>query len=116
MAAVSKIARRRLIALTVAYAVALQTVLTGFVVLAMAAAPEICAPAGIGPMPGSNPSGPDCAACPVSCGGGPDGLAPDTLAVTAPPALFFGIGQPVAPAVLGAAQCGLPPCRAPPAA
>src|ERR1700730_18745237 len=54
------IARRRMIALTAAYAVALQAILSSFGLLAMAgrSAQEICGPARN--LPGSLPTGPDC--------------------------------------------------------
>jgi hypothetical protein len=115
--AVTKITCRRLIALAAAYAVALQAVLAGFAVLATSAPAEICAPAGSSPPPGSIPMGPDCAACPVLCGSaGPHGMAPDTVALAAPPLPSFGIERRVAPAVPPPGQRRLPPSRGPPAA
>src|SRR5260221_14325155 len=102
MAAVTKIARR-LIALTVAYALASHAVLAGFLVLAMAA-PEICASARTGPIPDSIPMGFDCAACPVQCGGaGTDGIATDAFVVVEPPVPSFGIDRHVASVTPGSA-------------
>jgi len=66
---------RRLIALTAAYAIALQAALAGVVLLAASAhaTPQICAAVGHDPQSGSLPMGSDCAACPALCGGaGPD--------------------------------------------
>jgi hypothetical protein len=117
MVTVTKIACRRLIALAVAYAVALQVVLAGFAMLATAAMPEICASAGPGPIPGSIPMGSDCAVCPVLCGSaGPDGIAPDIFVFVAPSVSSFGIDRRVVPAAPGSAQRWLPPSRGPPAA
>jgi hypothetical protein len=111
------IARRRMIALTAAYAVALQAILSSFGLLAMAgrSAREICGPARN--LPGSLPTGPDCMmACPVPCGGaGLAGVAPDDLAVAARPAPSSSVEMRV-PVLLRAAQRLLPPPRAPPAA
>jgi hypothetical protein len=109
----------RLIALIAAYAIALQAVLAGFAMLATAAhaAPELCVAAGHGPIPGSTPLGPDCAACPLQCGGaGPDGFAPAALTLVPPTKRSFGVAHRVAAVVLGAAARLLPPSRAPPVA
>jgi hypothetical protein len=113
------VARRRMIALTAAYAVALQAILSTFAVLAMSgrSAQEICAPVANGALPRSLPAGPDCMACPVPCGGaGLAGVAPDSRAVAVRPAPSSSVALRVAPVPLRAAQRLLPPTRAPPAA
>ena len=107
---------RRLIALTVAYAVTSHAMLAGLLVLAMAA-PEICASAGTDPIPDSIPKHPYYTACPVLCGSaGTDGIAPNTFAVAAPQVSSFGIDRHVALVTPGSAWRRLPPSRAPPAA
>jgi hypothetical protein len=109
---------RRLIALTAAYAIALQAALAGFAVLAASAhaAPEICA-AGHESPSGSMPMGSDCGTCPALCvGAGPDAAAPGSFTLAAPVVASFAVerrGVPVAP---WPAQRLLPPSRAPPAA
>jgi hypothetical protein len=110
---------RRLIALTAAYAVALQAALAGVALLAapaQAAAPQICAAVGHDPQSGSIPSGSDCAACPALCGGGPGGVAPGGFTVVAPGAAAFALERRIVPATPWRAQRLLPPSRAPPAA
>ena len=106
---------RRLIALVAAYAVALHAMLAGLPVLAMAAAPELCASVAPGPIPDSIPAAPDCVGCPVPCGGAV-GIAPEIFAVVAPPVASFGIDRRAAPVAPGAAWRRLPPARGPPAA
>jgi hypothetical protein len=108
---------RRMIAWTVAYAVALQAMLLGFAVRALTAGPasEICTPAGNAApaAPAPHPMRFDCLACPAMCG---TGLAPartaDTVAQT-PTARaeshLIHVVAPIAPRLL-------PPSRAPPAA
>ena len=110
---------RRLIALTAAYAIALQAALAGVVLLAPSArtAPQICAAVGHDPQSGSIPMGADCAACPALCGGaGPDAVAPGGFAVAAPAVASFAVDRRIAPVMLQRAQRLLPPSRAPPAA
>jgi len=111
---------RRLIALTAAYAIALQAALAGVVLLAAsahAAAPQICAAVGHDPQSGSLPMGADCAACPALCGGaGPDAVAPGGFAVAAPAAAALALERRIVPVTLRPSQRLLPPSRAPPAA
>jgi hypothetical protein len=112
---------RRLIALTVAYAIALQALLSGFAVPAVTAgrATDICVPAGNAPraMPPApaaphHPSGSDCLACSTMCGAG---LPP------APGALMVGLTRGpsaesrLSQVVVRAEPRLLPPSRAPPA-
>jgi hypothetical protein len=117
---VTTIARRRLIALTVAYAVALQAVLSSFAMLTMAghAAQGICASAASGTLPGPLlPASRECIACPILCGGmALAGIAPPDVAVPVPPPRSSGVAGGAAPWTLPAAQRLLPPPRAPPAA
>jgi len=108
-------ARRRLIALTAAYAVALQAVLASFVLLAMSGRPaqEICTPAGDGQ---SLPPGDACLFCPLTC-------TDNAFAGVAPPFHFALMAAPATHPDCGAAAASpcstprlLPPSRAPPAA
>jgi hypothetical protein len=116
---------RRMIALTVAYAVALQALLSGFAVPAVATgrAAEICLPAAnvahgapLAPAPAPaapHPSGSDCLACSAMCGAGlipapgvmPVGLTRAPSAESRPTQI-----------VLRTEPRLLPPSRAPPAA
>jgi hypothetical protein len=105
---------RRLIALTAAYAIALQAVMAGFALVAMSAhpAPAMCAPAGGPPLSPAVP----CPVCPLACG--VTGLAGD-----APPdfhvaALIVPLSAPACrtAAVRCVAPRLLPPSRAPPEA
>jgi hypothetical protein len=107
------IPRRRLIALVTAYAIALQAVLSGFVVLAMAASPDICAPAAGGTLPASPNS--DCGCCHQLCGGGAPGVPHGALvlAASAPSRQADNLARRAAPP---APQRLLPPSRAPPSA
>ena len=108
------IPRRRLIALVTAYAIALQAVLSGFVALAMAASPDICAAAVGGTLPA--PPNSDCGCCHQLCGGDAfAGVRPGDLAMSAPgPSRRAGnLARPVAAPT---PQRLLPPSRAPPAA
>ena len=110
---------RRLIALTAAYALALQAVLAGIAVWPASAhaLPEVCAPAGHGPTPGPAPTGTDCVACPAVCGGaGPAGIVSGAFASTVPPVRAFGIAHGIAVAVSHPAPRLLPPTRASPPA
>jgi hypothetical protein len=117
MIMMTKIACRRLIALAVAYAVAVQAVLAAFAMPATAAVPEICASAGPGPIPGSIPMRSDCAACPVLCGSARlDGIVPDIFVFAPPSVPSFGIDRRFVPAVPPSAQRRLPPTRGPPVA
>ncbi len=111
---------RRLIALTAAYAVALQAALAGVALLAAAsaghAAPQICAAAGHDPQSDSVPMGSDCTACPAVCsGGGPDAVASGGFTVAAPAAAAFAVERRDARVAPGRGQRLLPPSRAPPA-
>ena len=110
---------RRLIALTAAYAVALQAALAG-VALPVASAhavPQICAAAGHDPQSDSVPMGSDCAACPAVCSGGePDAVASGGFTVAAPSAAALAVERRIVPVTPRGAQRMLPPSRAPPAA
>jgi hypothetical protein len=110
---------RRLIALTVAYAIGLHALLSGFAVPA-GRATEICVPAGnaaraMPPAPAAphHPLGSDCLACSTMCGAG---LPP------APGALMVGLTRGpsaesrLSQVVVRAPPRLLPPSRAPPAA
>jgi hypothetical protein len=112
-------AARRMIALTVAYAVALQAMLSGFAVPAVTAGParEICMPAADAaapPVPAApHPMRSDCLACPAMCWAG---LAP------APRVIPVGLtdarsieSHPILVVLLTAPRL-LPPSRAPPSA
>jgi hypothetical protein len=119
IAAMTMVARRRMIALTAAYAVALQAILSSFALLAMSgrSTQEICAPVANGALPGSLPSGPDCMACPVPCGGaGLAGVESNDRCVMVRPPLSSSVALRVAPVPPRAVQRLLPPTRAPPAA
>jgi len=109
---------RRLIALTAAYAVALQAALAGVALLAASAqgAPQICAAVGHDPQSDSIPPGADCAACPALCGGGSGGVTPGGFTVAAPAAAGFALEHRIVPVTPWRAQRLLPPSRAPPAA
>jgi len=110
---------RRLIALTAAYAVALQAALAGVALLAAYAhaAPPVCASTGHDPQSGSVPMGFDCAACPAVCGGGGTGaVAPGGFAVAGPAVAAFAVERRDARVAPGRGQRLLPPSRAPPAA
>jgi hypothetical protein len=108
---------RRMIAWTVAYAVALQAMLSGFAVPALTASPagEICAPASKAApvVPAPHPMRSDCLACPTMCGAG---LAPARTAATAAPTPTARAESHVIQAVARIAARLLPPSRAPPAA
>jgi hypothetical protein len=113
-------ARRRLFALSAAYAVALQAVLASYALLAMTwpsrtwrPAQEICTPAGDGQ---SLPPGDACLFCPLTC-------TDNAFAGVAPPFHFAALpARAMRPACGGAAASAcstprlLPPARAPPAA
>jgi hypothetical protein len=112
---------RRMIALTVAYAVALQAMLSGFVVPAVTAGPagEICVPAAnaapaAAPVPGApHPMLSDCLACPAMCGTGlahAPGVMPVGL-ISVP-----SVEPRPTQVVLRTEPRLLPPSRAPPAA
>src|ERR1700722_10543376 len=108
------IPRRRLLALVPAYAIALQALLSDFVALAMAASPDICAPAAGGTLPA--PPNSDCGCCHQLCGGGAfAGVPPGDLAMAAPAPSHRAddLARPIAPPT---PQRLLPPSRAPPAA
>ena len=110
---------RRLIALTAAYAIALQAALAGVVLLAPSArtAPQICAAVGHDPQSGSIPMGADCAACPALCGGpAPDAVVSGGFTIAAPVTAALAIDRRIAPVALRPVQRLLPPSRAPPAA
>jgi hypothetical protein len=107
-------ARRRFIALSAAYAVALQAVLASFVLLAMSVRPaqEVCTPAGDGQ---SLPPGDACLFCPLTC-------TDNAFAGVAPPFHFAAMAAPAMRPACGGAPAStcstprlLPPARAPPA-
>jgi hypothetical protein len=113
---------RRLIALSVAYAIALQALLSGLAVLAAPAgrAADICVPAGnaaraMPPAPAAphHPLGSDCLACSTMYGAGLP-AAPGALMVglTRGPSTESHLSQ----VVVRAEPRLLPPSRAPPAA
>jgi len=112
---------RRLIALTVAYAVALQAMLSGFAVPAVTAGPasEICVPAADAtpaglPMPAApHPMRSDCLGCPAMCG---TGLAPAPRVMPVGLTGAATIESRPTQVVLHTAPRLLPPSRAPPAA
>jgi hypothetical protein len=108
---------RRLIALTAAYAIALQATLAGFALLAASAqaAPQLCAAAGHDSRSGSMPMGADCAACPALCGNaGSDAVAPGGFTLAPPVVVSFALDRRIAPVAPSPAQRLLPPSRAPP--
>jgi hypothetical protein len=110
--------RRRLIALTAAYAVALQAVLASLALqLAVGAAPGLCA-SGAPETPGSDPGhGTLCVACPASCGdGGLAGVAPAGVSTLAGGAAAIRVERPMLRLAERSAPRNLPPSRAPPAA
>jgi hypothetical protein len=107
---------RRLIALTAAYAIALQAALAGFATFAVPAFARsaICAPAGSDPGPGPAPR-PECVACPTVChGAGADGMA-SVVTVLVPPTPSLAIDRRLDIAAPRPAPRLLPPSRAPPA-
>ena len=112
----------RLVALTVAYAIALHALLSGFALPAVTAgrATDICVPAGhaaraMPPAPAAphHPLGSDCLACSTMCGAGLP-PAPDApmVGLTRGPSAESRLRQ----VVVRAAPRLLPPSRAPPAA
>jgi len=115
-------ARRRFIAVSAAYAVALQAVVASYALLAMTwpsttwrSPQEICTPAGDGQSLPPLPPGDACLFCPLAC-------TDNGFAGVAPPFHFAALPAPAThPACGGAAAspCStrrlLPPSRAPPA-
>jgi len=115
---VTATARRSLVAVVAAYALALQAVLASFALLAVGgpSAHELCMPAGDHGQ-SLPPAGTTCLFCPLACGAqGFTGLAPAEFRFVAPAAAAPRQACDVAAAALGMAPRLLPPARAPPGA
>jgi len=114
----TRIMRRRLIALAAAYAVALQAVVASFAVLsAVGAVPGLCA-SGSSETPGSDHgNAAPCVACPAVCGGGGlPGVAPAGICALARRAAAVRVGHPMLHLAERSSPRNLPPSRAPPSA